>query len=77
MQTIEIKLMLARPQGTSFLVIKGEVVQNDFDSHSTAGILFASEFAINNHASEMLGRSLRAHLTLNPPSVEGDDNAKV
>lgn len=41
------------------MLIDAEIKENNFNEHDTAAILFAMEFAVNNH-SEMKG--LRFHI---------------
>lgn len=41
------------------LVIKGEIIHNDFDEHDTAARLFALEFAANSNSQI----SMRVHIS--------------
>lgn len=34
------------------------------NDHDLAGVFFAAEFAINNHASQVFGKPIRAHIFL-------------
>lgn len=49
-----------------------EIMDEIMDDHEIAGLMFACEFAINNHASQMLGKQVRAHFEIVP-----DKSAKL
>lgn len=65
---LQIKLICNGPSGEKQTTILTEsaldIIGAKLDDHDIAGIMFACEFAINNHASEILNRSIRAHLFL-------------
>ena len=59
---ILLKLAGKAPCNLSELEIEGTITRNELSDHDTAGILFASEFAINSHADMGNSKSIRAHI---------------
>lgn len=55
---VRIMVQIAGPVKTKVLELNCELVQNDFSEHETAALLFATEFAFNNHAGEIVRGTL-------------------
>ena len=63
----KIRLMVSnRNTGTTkVLEVQGEVTnEGELSEHEIAGVMFACEFAINNHATAIIGQGVRAHIFL-------------
>lgn len=64
-RNISIKLMLAKPSGSRICVLSGSLACDaQLTEHEVIAMLFATEFAVNNNASEIIGTSLRMHVEL-------------
>lgn len=62
-KTATIRVMLPTRSGSPrWLEIKGQLEVQDLTEHELAGVLFACEFAINDHAGAIFGQDIRAHI---------------
>lgn len=61
--TFEITLTVSTRSGSvRHVKLTATVVSCDLNEHDLFGLMFAVEFAVNNHASEIGGENVRAHI---------------